>query len=153
MTSTCQGIFHFTALRSSWQSSVIPSVREESLSVIPNPPQAVWGIFCFCSFSRRFFILLTLRSEWQPCHSEPRPMVECEESPLSIFLAIVAIALSLYRRFFGALHLRKTVMPSRSRKHLSYTYCIDACSRKSKYFSGLIGQYFFAVTKLLYFFI
>ena len=79
--------------------------------VISNPPQAVWGIFC--SFSRRFFIPLTLRSEWQPCHSEPRPMVECEESPLSISLAIVAIALSLYRRFFGTLHLRMVIMSSR----------------------------------------
>ena len=48
------------------------------------------------------------------CHSEPRPMVECEESPLSIFLAIVAIALSLYRRFFGTLHLRMAIMSSRT---------------------------------------
>ena len=48
------------------------------------------------------------------CHSEPRPMVECEESPLSIFLAIVAIALSLYRRFFGTLNLRMAIMSSRT---------------------------------------
>ena len=26
-----------------------------NLHVIPNPPQAVWGISCFCSLGRRFF--------------------------------------------------------------------------------------------------
>ena len=38
----------------------------------------------------RFFTSLTFHSEWHDCHSEPRPMVEQEESP------------ALYRkRFFG----------------------------------------------------